>query len=92
MTADRQHIYSLIDAERDAQDAKWGENSKRIDLTPFIRSAILQEEVGEVAQAVLKEHDKEWSSAKARANLAKELVQTTAVSIAWLEVLLSELD
>lgn len=79
----RSEAYQLIDAERLRQSIKWdgphmwGEgdcSSFRVDMT--VKAAVLAEECGEVAHAVL-EADFE--------NLRAELVQVAAVAVAWLE-------
>lgn len=67
-------IESLL-LERVAQDAKWGPNR---NLSPYVWLAILTEEVGEAAEAVLSE---DYS------NLREELVQVAAVAVMWLEAL-----
>lgn len=68
-------VISII-AERERQDKKWG--SQR-HLEPLLWNAILGEEVGEVANALL-EH-------KSPAELRKELVQVAAVAAAWIEAI-----
>lgn len=70
-----QTIYKEVQEERDRQDAKWG--ADRVQ-TGLLWSAILTEEVGEAAQAVLKQD---------RENLREELIQIMAVTRAWLEAL-----
>ncbi len=62
---------SLIQAERQRQDHKWGEQNHS-DMKWL---AILMEEVGELAKAILENDD----------NGVDELVQVAAVSVAWLE-------
>lgn len=68
-------------AERDRQDAKWGEQNHH----PMQWLAILSEEVGELAKEVNEHHwrEKRDTLAKMRA----ELVQVAAVAVAWLECL-----
>lgn len=68
----RSHIFQDIEAERMKQDAKWGEQNH----TPLKWLAILMEEVGEVAQAILQGN---------RLQCIEELIQCAAVIIAWLE-------
>lgn len=70
----RRNIYTLIDIEREKQDAKWGDLPRR--LQDLLWLSILVEEVGEVAQAILK---RDWI------NLKEEIIQVAAVAIAWLE-------
>ena len=76
---DRQVIYADISAERDAQDAKWGNQSHDMPVW----SAILTEEIGEVAEAALRVHfDGETDNL---AHLREELVQVAAVAVHILE-------
>lgn len=65
---------SEVMLERAAQDRKWGEQNHP-DLYWL---AILTEEVGELAQALI-----EGRAADAR----RELTQVTAVGLAWLEAM-----
>lgn len=65
-------LFEMIRAEREKQDLKWGEQNH----TPLKWLAILMEEVGEVAQAILQ---------GSRLGCQMELVQCAAVIIAWLE-------
>ncbi len=83
MPTDRQTVYRLIDAERARQTKRWGGphswgsgdcSSGMVD--PTIKLAVLMEEVGETARALL-ECD--------TTNLRDELVQVAAVAVAWLE-------
>lgn len=83
-TADtRRAIFDAIDAERDRQTAKWsglhewgtGDCSSP-HVAPAVKSAVLTEECGEVARAVLDQSDDD---------LRRELVQVAAVAVAWLE-------
>ena len=66
-------ILQRIQDERDRQDVKWG--SQR-HLASEIWLAILVEEVGEVARAVLDEKPEDYT---------KELVQVAAVAVVALE-------
>lgn len=76
---DRQVIYADISAERDAQDAKWGNQNHDMPVW----SAILTEETGEVAEAALRVHfDGETDNL---AHLREELVQVAAVAVHILE-------
>ena len=79
----RELVYAEIDAERERQRAKWNGphacrrgdcSSSAVPVT--VKVAVLAEEFGEVARAVL-EHD--------RAALRRELVHVAAVAVAWLE-------
>lgn len=82
----RADIYAAIDDERDAQARKWDRphpwghgdcSSPAVHYT--VKVAVLAEEVGEVARAVL---DVERTD-----RLRTELVQVAAVAVAWLEAL-----
>jgi hypothetical protein len=82
----RPDIYAAIDAERTRQAQKWAGphpwglgdcSSGAVDY--IVKVAVLTEEVGEVARAVL---DLEHTS-----RLRAELVQVAAVAVAWLESL-----
>lgn len=76
---DRQAIYSAISAEREAQDAKWGNQTHDMPVW----SAILTEEIGEVAEAALRVH---FDGERAHlAHLREELVQVAAVAVHVLE-------
>jgi len=70
-------VLDRIVQERGYQDAKWGEQNH----TDEWWLAILGEEYGEVAQAIL--HD-EFGGNHA-GTLRAEMVQLAAVAIAWLE-------
>lgn len=62
-------MFHLIRRERERQDAKWGQQ----DHAPLKWQAVLAEEAGEVAKAVLEDD---------RAGYLKELVQVAAVAVA----------
>jgi len=70
----REEIFKLISDERDRQDCKWGKLPRW--LADVIWLAVLVEEVGECAKAILKQ---DWS------NLRIEAVQVAAVAVAWME-------
>ena len=72
-------VATLIEAERVRQDAKWGEQNH----TDEWWSAILHEETGELAQAIL--HDR--FGGKAAGTTKAELVQVAAVAFSWLEAI-----
>lgn len=67
-------LNSIVD-ERIRQDEKWGDQSRH---PPTFWYAILGEEVGEVANAILHEDTRA---------VAKELIQVAAVAVAWLETM-----
>lgn len=74
-------IYQEIDAERTRQTGKWmGEHDwgrgdcSSPEVPEIVKVAVLSEECGEVARAVLDGK-----------GLRKELIQTAAVCVAWLE-------
>ena len=77
--ARQQQIFKDIQEERDNQDDKWGSIQSREDNEPWLQ--ILVEEVGEVAEAQLKEAYDPLQS------LRKELIQVAAVAVAWIEKL-----
>jgi NTP pyrophosphatase (non-canonical NTP hydrolase) len=86
----RQAIYALIDSERERQAAKWsaehrwGNGDCSSDaVQSIVKVAVLAEECGEVARAVL-DHD---HCGPLCGHLADELVQVAAVAVAWLESL-----
>ena len=78
-------IYQQIDAERTRQRIKWapmhpwgvGDCSSE-HVQPITKAAVLSEECGEVARAVLEQDTDQ---------LRTELVQVAAVAVAWLESL-----
>lgn len=79
----RSHVFADIDAERERQEAQWsgphgwGEGDCSSPGVPeTVKFAVLGEEVGEVARALLE---------KDAAGLRVELVQVAAVAVAWLE-------
>jgi len=79
----RAQIWDLIQAERDRQAEKWNRSHEwgygdcSSDLVdPAVKAAVLAEECGEVARAMLDRDDKQ---------LTAELVQVAAVAVAWLE-------
>lgn len=71
-------VLKRVVAERDAQDFKWSREPGHWPLDDGMKLAVLGEEYGEVARAIL-EHDLE--------QLERELVQLVAVGVCWLEVL-----
>lgn len=86
--ADRMAIYAAIDVERARQERLKAEG--RFDFTcadpalgHLAACAVLTEEVGEVARAVMGRE----GLVRDGGDLRKELVQVAAVAIAWLEAL-----
>jgi NTP pyrophosphatase (non-canonical NTP hydrolase) len=75
----RQGALRLVGIERGNQIRKWGEQSH----PSFKWLAILMEEVGEVAMAILKGK---------RFEIFSELIQVAAVAVAWLEDLMWQDD
>ena len=80
----RAQAYALIDAERLLQAEKWSGSGRwgtgdcsSAQVSPIVKVAVLTEECGEVARAVLDDSD----------GLTAELVQVAAVAVAWLEAL-----
>lgn len=83
VTSKRMDVFDLIENERARQAAKWSGqhmwgrgdcSSPEVDES--VKVAVLTEEVGEVARAVLTAD---------HAALHDELVQVAAVAVAWLE-------
>jgi NTP pyrophosphatase (non-canonical NTP hydrolase) len=72
-------VFQAVMAERNRQDAKWGEQNHH----PFLWLAILGEEVGEVNKAALQA----TFGGKTWADYRKELIETAAVAIAMVECL-----
>ena len=71
----RGDVYRLIDLEREQQDAKWGPASTDAS-DHYCMLAILTEEVGEVARALLE---------RDMVHMFGEIVQVAAVAVKWLE-------
>lgn len=82
----RNAVFHQIDAERERQDAKWGEQNHR----PERWVCILVEEIGEVAKSVLENnaalHDGHYNLAERyTAQIREELIQVAAVAVAAIE-------
>lgn len=82
----RTDIYQAIDTERARQERKWSRlhewgtgDCSSPAVEEIVKVAVLTEEVGEVARAVLDREDTD--------RLRAELVQVAAVAVAWLESL-----
>jgi len=71
-------VWEDVKRERERQDKKWGSPGPR-NLDHDRWSLILQEEMGEVAMAIL---DNQTES-----EVYAELVQVAAVAVAWLEAM-----
>ena len=74
----RDNIFQDICAERDRQDAKWGEQNHD-DLTWF---AIFVEEVGEISKALIPAGVGGYVD---EANVDEEITQAAAVMVAWMQ-------
>lgn len=81
----RDAINAAIDKERIRQQVKWGGHHdwgmgdcSSPQVAPTVKAAVLSEECGEVARAVLDRDDDA---------LRVELIQVAAVAVAWLESL-----
>jgi hypothetical protein len=79
----RADVYALVDAERTRQSEKWNRehdwgygDCSSVNLPNITKAAVLTEECGEVARAVLDRRAE---------NLRDELVEVAAVAVAWLE-------
>lgn len=74
-------VNTLVDVfdERVSQDEKWGVQ----EHDDYVWNAILGEEVGEVAQALIDHEFKGTDHKDVRA----ELVQVAAVAVAWIEAI-----
>lgn len=84
----RERIYTDISKEREHQAVKWNKNHpwgfgdcSSGSVAAIVKAAVLGEECGEVAKAVL-DHD--------QFALRYELIQVAAVAVAWLELIYDE--
>jgi hypothetical protein len=84
-SAERTDLWTAIRAERRRQLLRWAEphewgvgDCSSSDVSEPVKVAVLAEECGEVARAVL---DRDCAALK------RELVQVAAVAVAWLEAL-----
>lgn len=75
----RNWIFGEIEAERNRQDAKFGEQAHE----DYIWAAIAGEEFGEVCQAMLHTQ----FGGKAAGTTRLELLHLTAVCVSWLEAI-----
>lgn len=76
-------VLKEVAAERERQEAKWGEQNH----TPFAYLAILGEEVGEANKAALETFFEYERADTVYAEYRKELVQVAAVAVAAIECL-----
>lgn len=75
------NVLSEVNAERQKQDEKWGEQNHTYQWT-----SILGEEYGEVCEAMNRVLFGD-NKAKAHNDLRMELIQCAAVCVAWVECL-----
>lgn len=73
---------AAIEAERGRQPRLWGDPWDFAETHPAIKLAILTEEVGEVAKAIL---DAPKGSELETPELRRELVRVAAVAVSWVE-------
>jgi NTP pyrophosphatase (non-canonical NTP hydrolase) len=81
------YIYEDISEERARQErlreeGRFKETCASATMPDLTRLAVLAEEFGEVARAVLEQEDANDKHGK---DLRKELVQVAAVAVAWIE-------
>jgi NTP pyrophosphatase (non-canonical NTP hydrolase) len=76
-------IFQEIAAERQRQDAKWGEQNH----SPIEWCAILGEEVGEVNKAALERHFEYATGVTDLSEYRKELIQVAAVAVSMIQCL-----
>lgn len=67
-------VFAAVSLERLRQDTKWGTNFKGRADEKWL--TILTEEVGEVAEAMLRDNDHD---------IEAELIQVAAVCVSWME-------
>lgn len=70
----RCNVMTEVEEERDRQDKKWGENRRHSHIFWL---AILMEEVGEVARAII--------DGSPSLKIRNELIQVAAVCFCWIE-------
>lgn len=85
----RQIVFDAIDTERKKQEAckaagRFKYTCMDTELSDTEKLCILTEEHGEIAKEVCELFDK-GECAERRARLKKELIQTAAVAVSWLE-------
>lgn len=78
MSNPKLEVLKKIVAERDSQDLQWSRKPGEWPLDDGMKLAVLGEEYGEVARAILEDDVEQ---------LERELVQLAAVAACWLEVL-----
>ena len=74
-------VYAEIQAERNRQGGKWGEQNHH----PLEWLAILGEEVGEVNEAALEAHFVGYDRTGNWSDYRKELIQVAAVAVAMVQ-------
>ena len=80
---DDDRVYRDIKAERRYQEVKWGEQNH----DPMVWGAILGEEVGELAQAMLAEMFGGEDHSSHSGPMRQEAIQVAAVAVAFIEYL-----
>lgn len=85
----RARIVADIEAERGAQDDRWGAWSAGGDqMSHPEKYAVLGEEVGEVGEAVVQQiADRRFRRGQHAEDLRAELIQVAAVAVAWVEAI-----
>ena len=73
--------FALVAHERESQNMKWGVQSMHAPMW----LAVLTEEVGELAQAIVEKECGRYSGGLDQ--IKKELTQVAAVAVQWLEAL-----
>ena len=74
-------VYRDIKAERERQFTKWGQQNHE----PMVWGAILGEEVGELAQAMLADTFGSKDHSSHSASMREEAVQIAAVAVAFIQ-------
>ena len=81
----REWILQQISDEREEQIWKWGDQAADPAISPYQWVAILGEEFGEAAQAVLKYFNPAEPDKSCVGDIEEELIQVAAVSVSFLE-------
>lgn len=85
MTGRRARVIGRVSLERDRQEIIHERTCASDDVTDAERLAVLVEEVGEIARAILDSVVLDTTPAEQGNALRDELVQVAAVAVAWLE-------